>query len=121
VQQHLVHPSYLSSAQECRTKAPSTPQLEYVRPATFQSVAAAGGRAPATTAGSEPFTCNVEVYLEGGKPVKFTNNSGYFNFKQYVDAVNAFSHWSYQATDGALMVTDLQVGRQWLVNRMAAV
>ena len=101
---------HITPLQVCRTKAPSTPQLEYVRPATFQSMASSGGRATAATATSEQFTCNVEVYLEGGKPVKFTNNSGYVNFKQYVDAVNAFSHWSYQATDGALMVTDLQVG-----------
>jgi hypothetical protein len=101
-----------AALQECKKKAPGTPKLEYLRPATFVS-----------TGKSDHLICNVERLLKGGKMVKFTNNAGYVNtehcddaeFCRYADALSAFSHWSFEASSETLMVTDLQVCLRWVV------
>ena len=55
----------------------------------------------------------VERLLEGGKTPfsKWMNNSDYacgIDDSEYSATLEAFSHWTYQETDGYLMVTDLQ-------------
>lgn len=48
-----------------------------------------------------------EEFVDGSF-TKWTNNSGIVNEEDYSVVLNAFSHWSYQATDKYLIVTDLQ-------------
>lgn len=36
------------------------------------------------------------------------NNEGNVNPNEYIELLNAFSHWTYQETDEYLIVTDLQ-------------
>lgn len=43
-----------------------------------------------------------------GSFTKWTNNAGIVNEEDYATALNAFSHWTYQATNKYLIVTDLQ-------------
>ena len=37
-------------------------------------------------------------------------SAGYVNVDAYEETLQAFSHWTFQATDGRLMVVDIQVG-----------
>ncbi len=43
-----------------------------------------------------------------GEYKKFNNNNGYVSDENYHQILNAFSHWTYQYTDGFMMVVDLQ-------------
>jgi hypothetical protein len=55
---------------------------------------------------------NFEKYLKTGdsRLVKFNNNCGYVNNKETSqDTVQAFSHRTWHATDGKLLVVDVQV------------
>ena len=49
----------------------------------------------------------IEEFIDG-QFVKWTNNAGAINKSVYVCLLHAFSHWTYQATNNYLMVTDLQ-------------
>lgn len=49
----------------------------------------------------------VEDYMEGDF-IKWMNNAGIVNEEDYACTLNAFSHWTYQATNHYLLVTDLQ-------------
>ena len=51
------------------------------------------------------FTC--EEFLSGDFD-KWTSNHGTLNEEIYSNTLDAFSHWSYQATNEYLIVTDLQ-------------
>ena len=53
---------------------------------------------------------NVEVLLDDYKErfKKWNNNCGYVSESYYSATLDAFSHWTYTATDGFLMVVDLQ-------------
>ena len=56
---------------------------------------------------SKPFYCSQEPLIEGPY-VKYNSNCGFVNKDDYAASLNAFSHWTYQETDGYLMVVDLQ-------------
>ena len=56
---------------------------------------------------SKPFYCSQEPLIEGPY-VKYNSNCGFVNKDVYAASLNAFSHWTYQVTDGYLMVVDLQ-------------
>ncbi|CAF0748197.1 unnamed protein product [Adineta ricciae] len=49
----------------------------------------------------------VERQLKG-QWCKWNNNSGYVSLQNFSAALQAFSHWTYQYTNGRLMVVDLQ-------------
>lgn len=49
----------------------------------------------------------VEDYMEGVF-IKWMNNAGIVNEEDYACTLNAFSHWTYEATNHYLLVTDLQ-------------
>lgn len=49
----------------------------------------------------------IEEFLDG-KFEKWTSNSGIINSESYASTLDAFSHWTYDATDEYLVVTDLQ-------------
>lgn len=53
---------------------------------------------------------NVEVLLDDYKErfKKWNNNCDYVSESYYSATLDAFSHWTYTATDGLLMVVDLQ-------------
>ncbi|CAD7696787.1 unnamed protein product [Ostreobium quekettii] len=53
----------------------------------------------------EPFHANLEPLLKG-EFEKFNSNCGYVGGLH--DVLQAFSHWTYRATNGFLMVVDLQ-------------
>lgn len=55
----------------------------------------------------KPFYCSQEPFIEGAY-VKYNSNHGFVNKNEYAATLNAFSHWTYQETDGYLMVVDLQ-------------
>jgi len=50
---------------------------------------------------------NMEKWLEGTW-IRYSNNVNYVNTKEYAATLHAFSHWTYQRSNGLLMVTDLQ-------------
>jgi hypothetical protein len=50
---------------------------------------------------------SMEIFV-GGKFKKWTNNFGVVNEDDYSAPLNAFSHWTYQATNEYLIVSDLQ-------------
>ncbi|CAF0997399.1 unnamed protein product [Brachionus calyciflorus] len=50
---------------------------------------------------------SIEEFSEG-EFKKWMNNEGNLNQEENVDVLCAFSHWTYQATDEYLMITDLQ-------------
>ncbi|KAL6748372.1 kinase-like domain-containing protein [Haematococcus lacustris] len=50
---------------------------------------------------------NMEKALEG-QFMKYSNNAGYVNTKEYQATLQAFSHWTYNFSGGVFMVTDLQ-------------
>lgn len=56
---------------------------------------------------SKPFYCSQEPLIEGPY-VKYNSNCGFVNKDAYAASLNAFSHWTYQVTDGYIMVVDLQ-------------
>ena len=56
---------------------------------------------------SRPFYCSQEPLIKGPY-VKYNSNNGFVNKDEYAASLNAFSHWTYQVTDGYLMVVDLQ-------------
>ena len=56
---------------------------------------------------SKPFYCSQEPLIEGPY-VKYNSNYGFVNKDSYAASLNAFTHWTYQVTDGYLMVVDLQ-------------
>ncbi|PNH01985.1 Alpha-protein kinase vwkA [Tetrabaena socialis] len=43
-----------------------------------------------------------------GDFIKYSNNVGYVNTAEYADTLQAFSHWSWDFSDGVFMITDLQ-------------
>ena len=53
---------------------------------------------------------NVEVLLTDYKESfkKWNSNAGYVSDKIYSSTLDAFSHWTYDITDGFLVVVDLQ-------------
>lgn len=50
---------------------------------------------------------SIEDYVDGTFK-KWINNAGVINEEEYASTLNAFSHWSYHATNEYLMITDLQ-------------
>ena len=56
---------------------------------------------------SKPFYCSQEPLIEGPY-IKYNSNNGFVNKDEYTSSLNAFSHWTYQITNGYLMVVDLQ-------------
>lgn len=50
---------------------------------------------------------NMEALLEGTW-IRYSNNLNYVNTKEYAATLHAFTHWTYQRSQGRLMVTDLQ-------------
>ncbi len=59
------------------------------------------------TEGEDKIYFAMEGYITG-KYVKFNNNAGFVNEASYTATLNAFSHWTYLATEKYLMVVDLQ-------------
>ena len=59
------------------------------------------------TEGEDKIYFSMEGYITG-KYVKFNNNAGFVNEASYTATLNAFSHWTYWATEKYLMVVDLQ-------------
>lgn len=55
-----------------------------------------------------PFYANIEPLMSSF--CKFNSNAGYVHECTF-EALQAFSHWTYAATNKYLMVVDLQVGR----------
>ena len=53
---------------------------------------------------------NVELLLPEyqHKFKKWNNNAGYVSDKIYSSTLDAFSHWTYDVTEGFLIVVDLQ-------------
>lgn len=53
---------------------------------------------------------NIEVLLPDYKKKfkKWNNNAGYVSDKIFSSTLDAFSHWTYDITDGFLIVVDLQ-------------
>ena len=50
---------------------------------------------------------SVEEFLDG-EFIKFNNNGGLVNEDNFSITLNAFSHWTYQATNEYLLISDLQ-------------
>lgn len=50
---------------------------------------------------------SIEDYFDG-RFEKWSNNAGFINEDSYSATLDAFAHWSYQATNQYLVVTDLQ-------------
>eukprot|EP00803_Ostreobium_quekettii_P011476 evm.model.scf_761.1 EVM.evm.TU.scf_761.1 scf_761:19146-21246(+) len=73
---------------------PGSPQVQFLQVYTVQAE------------GNAPYYANLEPFVEGNFE-KFNNNAGYVSASH--DALQAFSHWTYHATNGYLMVVDLQV------------
>ena len=40
---------------------------------------------------------------------RHSSNFGYVNEKDYTATIHAFQHWTYERTDGLLLVSDIQV------------
>ena len=59
------------------------------------------------TEGEDKIYFAMEGYITG-KYVKFNNNAGFVSETSYTATLNAFSHWTYWATERYLMVVDLQ-------------
>ena len=49
----------------------------------------------------------MEQFIEGSYK-KFSNNAGFVNYDDPTMTLQAFSHWTYQRTEGRMMVVDLQ-------------
>jgi hypothetical protein len=49
----------------------------------------------------------MERFIEGSYK-KFTNNAGYVNYDDPASTLQAFSHWTYERTNGDMLVVDLQ-------------
>jgi hypothetical protein len=49
----------------------------------------------------------LEEYVNGNF-IKWSSNIGYQNWSEYACTLDAFAHWSYVATNGFLIVSDLQ-------------
>ena len=56
---------------------------------------------------AKPFYCSQEPLIQGPY-TKYNSNNGFVNKDEYAASLNAFSHWTHQATNGYLMVVDLQ-------------
>jgi hypothetical protein len=56
---------------------------------------------------ASPVYFGMEARLRGGSYEKFSNNFGYTS-EALTEALGAFSHYTYSATDGDMMVVDLQ-------------
>ena len=50
---------------------------------------------------------SIEHFVEGIFK-KWMNNEGNVNLEEYSSLLNAFSHWTFEYTQGYLIVTDLQ-------------
>ena len=50
---------------------------------------------------------SIEEYLDG-EFIKFNSNGGMVNEEKYTSTLDAFSHWTYQATNEYLLISDLQ-------------
>ena len=62
------------------------------------------------TASPQPEIWMLEACLAGGFG-RYSNNGGYINPKIDAELAHAFSHWSFEASHGRLMVVDLQGSR----------
>ena len=78
-----------------------------IKPAGTRDVQFAEVSTISFTEGEEKIHYAMERYITG-KYVKFNNNAGYVNEASYTATLNAFSHWTYWATNRYLMVIDLQ-------------
>jgi Alpha-kinase family len=52
--------------------------------------------------------CTLEPHLSGDW-TKWINNAGYVNKEDFSATLATFTHYTHHASDGELMVTDLQV------------
>jgi len=61
------------------------------------------------TAQREPSTMfRLQEPLVMGNFVKWSSNAGYVNMEVWDEVAHAFTHWTYHATEGRLMVADIQ-------------